>query len=1820
MDDDYVETSDVEELMAEQLDCRARRLNLAPVSDENPPRKRIKLFHNPSPSPPIPATSPNFNVTEGSQAHSIGTQDATIGSPMLTELPENSQDPLLLCSPSPRTQKVLPITPSAGHREKPLSNLENVIKSTTPLNSPPSNFYDMTPTLRFSFSRLPTSPLVQPSSQHLFSPGLPASSPSHLSFPSSPLTRESAQLPDPFSPPSPFSQPPSLSPSSPATLAPVSSTPAPASPLPSVSLPRRLPEPDPPEIPPELMAEQRYSFRKRAKEQEKPFTAEKRRYEMQLRNIPDAIVSNKSIRRHRFPGDRHAASDEDESQEVQYEEEPEQDPDEERFWREQERRQKKTASITAEQPAVEYYGILKEDISSQEEDEVTKDARRLARAERKKKAKEKPAKSKSTHKSRPQKYPLPEPTAEGFPADYFDQYELGDDDQNDQGREDPAPDFNDFGMIVDPPNVPSSPSVREELEIVDDTNNNDVVSISSHSGSEGEMDVDPEEPAIEGAKMKILKRMYPTMMIKTLIKATGSINGKHSRQKSVEAEPSNDPLLPGQSRIRRAENPKDIRDIKGDSESSEDEPPSKQDVIDLSDSDSTSDGDLSNSPRRRLHKGKQTKIVHHFHDTSESDNVSDEALEMYLAPVRNNNSFGGRESSPVLREMSLIDYMLSKPARIGGKSKSKGRTGHSSGNKKERSFRLDVTTGGARRYGKEKQTRLSFDNPGSSKGSYRPKDLQPKARSRERNASGYHADEDEVGQHEDVVHHTNKLDWKARYKRRKQKEKNAGVYCFGNGNGQVQSGRGRAAFITVDLEDEAFRQALIPRSTPTAVVHERHPLAWPRLVTLDPELQDAPARTAGARPASTEDVPDPPPPPKRRSKPVHVPSDYRFPLIPAVKSFGKSSYTGSGYLHSLLLTLSGTPPQLTLINHTFLQFDLVPSMSIYDFCALIPKIFESYIEFSTDLPSPDTKDLCASWQAFGHLVHEYCTSFMGTGDPTTYNDLCDTIKPELARVVEHFKSVTPASLDLPVLQLYWFSLELSLRLSAHNGLLPSVSSGVSQELVSCLMRLLFQFGFKDIARGLRKEREWEGASASYRAAEIWVWLIHVLDPRRVTTASPKQHPFWEPLKEQINVFASATGMQASEDFWTVIFTLCFLSQMNDYGMATSQPRLPACWELAVAALKRVQLDALPNNPRITDQTRQRHDHYIGILLSRCHLLRDRWQWKGAPYELLNVLSSIFKSRLYANLLDKHSDYPKFFREQSWEQFTRYDDEDTAFGHFLVLIGHAVQDSINPTTGKPSLNLKKLTSMFLPVSPLSFTKTNPAGARGMGMFYNRISGAAVAAHLDPTDADSRVAQARKYLSFADGDTDIRVDMVRGLMMWGSMMVSDRASLNGIIAWATEIAEILAEELKEVKAENEADSEELKAKRRYLVVTTMGLVVALRQIGKAHLAISAYPDPRLIGCMKSLLNLWFWKADTLDGLQSTANEFLRFNNIFFDARIAALPPPERPVKPVQRQADEPESQDYIVDDLDLDWDAAELPDALKDANTTSEVPAWVEKENELRTVLSDTKYKWKLVKFVTAAFIREVPMSEFEKQAANYDAWMKSIVSVGVVEGDPERWDKYHSWFSSPVNNAKDKAWAKRMILGFYYYILRLEPKSYLISDLKRKMILDFLNCLISFRFDMESRYTALLLSIDGLQHPLFRHMDCLPDPTESNGDYNFQDGFKELRLPILRVIFQNAAQLVKLPKDDPASVLEGVTCIDYLKETFSTIRTRHATLSKLADTDTEMMQQKHEYEVFCADVFDACFEHLELRNHQQILFWVNWRRNNLSAVVRPQCHD
>ncbi|KJA18045.1 hypothetical protein HYPSUDRAFT_79351 [Hypholoma sublateritium FD-334 SS-4] len=239
----------------------------------------------------------------------------------------------------------------------------------------------------------------------------------------------------------------------------------------------------------------------------------------------------------------------------------------------------------------------------------------------------------------------------------------------------------------------------------------------SNKVSDIELDLPPQ-------KERWLRRMLP----KGMWHDRGSASAKAKKAKRAERRAQSSiasdgdaagPLLPGQTRVQKAANPKDIRDIKGDSESE------------------------SQTEDRRTPTPEPAGRIAAHSTVYESDSGSDavEILKSYFPPAAQlvekeqvdyysedeiddqdiqNLFFPTEMSAPVRhvgrsRDESLIDYMLTRCRYIGGERKAqpKPRTAQQgrqdNGPNKPSKYKIDVTTRGARGHGHERQTLLSFN-------------------------------------------------------------------------------------------------------------------------------------------------------------------------------------------------------------------------------------------------------------------------------------------------------------------------------------------------------------------------------------------------------------------------------------------------------------------------------------------------------------------------------------------------------------------------------------------------------------------------------------------------------------------------------------------------------------------------------------------------------------------------------------------------------------------------------------------------------------------------------------------------------------------------------------------------------------------------------------------------------------------------------------------------------------------------------------------------------------------------------------------------------
>ena len=244
-----------------------------------------------------------------------------------------------------------------------------------------------------------------------------------------------------------------------------------------------------------------------------------------------------------------------------------------------------------------------------------------------------------------------------------------------------------------------------------------------------------EEESLDlGKRYHELFKLYPAGYAKELLKGT---RHHRSHRLAFDDPQEGEPLLPGQSRIRRAVNSKDAKDIRGDSESDESRvEPSPEwmydgDIRDFFHCETRSGtasrcGEAQNTEpsqptfREPMVSGTQTIEISDEETTSseEEEEVDDEDIQALLG----DDDAGTTYEPGSMKEESMIDWMLSR-TRIVGSSISKARAGgrkqsrhHASGRSSNahRRYKHDVKTRDAHKFGSERQTLLSFENHATS--------------------------------------------------------------------------------------------------------------------------------------------------------------------------------------------------------------------------------------------------------------------------------------------------------------------------------------------------------------------------------------------------------------------------------------------------------------------------------------------------------------------------------------------------------------------------------------------------------------------------------------------------------------------------------------------------------------------------------------------------------------------------------------------------------------------------------------------------------------------------------------------------------------------------------------------------------------------------------------------------------------------------------------------------------------------------------------------------------------------------------------------------
>ena len=582
------------------------------------------------------------------------------------------------------------------------------------------------------------------------------------------------------------------------------------------------------------------------------------------------------------------------------------------------------------------------------------------------------------------------------------------------------------------------------------------------------------------------------------------------------------------------------------------------------------------------------------------------------------------------------------------------------------------------------------------------------------------------------------------------------------------------------------------------------------------------------------------------------PSEFR--VLPSNISFGPNTYLGRGWLRDLLAELSG---QAMIAPPPFLvqEVELDSMMDVGDFA----RVFVSTVDRLLAALQIGTAKLMVDWNEWQNTLHPLFRLFtwMASGGYSTTEPLRNDALERASLLATHLDAElerTPTTETKAFLiTARWVSFELLLRVHGASGPIPL------RILSTALVKHLFQPAFlKPAALAFSDSTVIENLDPSHQLFQAWICLFHTLDrlaqwfhePTGEGAVTPDTHPIWQLVRSTLES-EKLSDLDASEKLWSSIFNVCAVSQFSPLGISSEVPQLSACWDMVLLALRRIRLvTGQTDDSQLRRRRLIKRDQYIRLLFSRCFFLRKPWSWnlKDAS-ALFGLLSDVFKNRKFSNLNAEASDFPSFLRHDDMSLLSEYRNSDTAFGLFLKLAVLAVQDmrGVVDDPGLP-LKLRKLMSVLIPVGSVPFTKDTPPTSQELSMLYNRLSSIAIAIYLDPsaTNANSRIAQARRYVAFKDADLSTRRACIRGMMHFAMITCRLQLPLTPTLEWMTEATDTLLDEYRAFPP-NDPRTE----LRNRIVLTLQLLVGSLRRIleciGKKDPKV--YPDPVFMEGRKS-----------------------------------------------------------------------------------------------------------------------------------------------------------------------------------------------------------------------------------------------------------------------------------------------------------------------------------------------------------------------------------
>ncbi|TFK51700.1 hypothetical protein OE88DRAFT_1658283 [Heliocybe sulcata] len=1350
----------------------------------------------------------------------------------------------------------------------------------------------------------------------------------------------------------------------------------------------------------------------------------------------------------------------------------------------------------------------------------------------------------------------------------------------------------DFDVDIAPvPGISPSPSpgVRRDSPAASDSEESDHGSDSSDELSKQDR-----------KRMKILGRMMPAFMINRTIKKGQRPTRVRSARSSDDGSASEQGVVPGRSKARIVRDCGRPRaEVVGDLDSSDPES-----ILKSSDEE---DEPVLIPPPRSPRPGRWSHSPRPGYDRQSLDTEEERQSDAFYSPAEDDVEEADIDSwlniataSPRKRrgrrEGDLIDWMLTKTRHVDGdkrrKSRGKRRSGHHSKPLHNAAPRLNVVAAGAKKYGGGRQTLLDF-----SKADHHAHPARQSSLSRHEEADKRMAvDEDVTNQ----VAHRNST--KAGERMRRRKAQKPQVYVLSNPGRQIKSGKRQTHLITLDLEDEDFRQALAPR--PVSQAHEPR---GPR-PKLAPRTRAA-SGVAFALESDEEDYHMPRGMPGRTPDPPElvlrdIKSDCNVPFLPSGVTFGPRTYIGRGWLYELTKVLSNPHEASRPMAYTAYDIDLSPSLTREELVKLLSGICDLCFLHATAPPTEDSaKEERAKWEVFMHVVCQMLSWLFKDAELTEQDALIlSDAREEIAKLSERLEEhaiTTSDSLEKSGFwAAYWFCVEAFARLAV---LAKNDDFTYFMKYSARLLKQLRRYGMQQtIDPLLTLDKPLDDGDACIRTAEVWVSLFHTCNAMAtLATGGPpprESHPFSRVVMGAIQggQHEPHSDLEISEDMWKTIFTVSALSQFSVHGMVTSTPRLPAAWELVELALKRIRLTAEPDSAEVlSKRSLSKRDGYVRLVVSRCFVLWKRWHWRlDNALQIFNHLVEIFKSRKFTNLLDERPDFPNFLRRTNLQLLSECSNGDTAFTIFLKLIVQTVSDlrACSESSGKDTSvpKLKKLLSLAVPVGSVPFTKATPPMGQELSMLYNRYSAIAIAIYLDPTPGNIRyrLSQAQRYVVFKDADFATRMACIRGVMHLAMLIRHLQTSVDLMKQWLAEITNILVDECTVVSIGEHVGDARNRLLSIQLLLGSVRRVIETPNMDPSRTE-AVYPDPGLLE--GPWVTRVFAASTNLANVASTGIEIRKLVQAFLDARTAVMPKPRisRPA-PANPGVFQEDSQDNYGD-FDLDMDDPELLEALGE-NSGASLQKEVNAKDEVVCKVIDQHISPAIYRLVCKNVGDPTLEHASEEVWADIDKWIDCWVGcagVTVINGRRE-WSHYLLMGAQSWERIIEASARRRVGLRFMYIVLQSDPSAY--STYQDRFLEVFFESLVTSKVSIENRYVALVLALDGPRHLLLRDA---PWGASNDGELSVP-AFMSGRLQFLRAVFANLSRALREQKD-----------LQSREQTQSSMELIVSMLATMRDT----YQSGHmgTYRDFCSSVFGFLEEDATLTGHPRLAPFVEWAK-------------